>query len=295
MTKIEINLDTDKVVPILSILFVAGLVVFSSLGGSLRKAPSELTDEDLTVIVVSKEGVELPVRWGDLGNRLVEKGVIDGVKFEGIYAQRGGMTEENKALLYSVNNGKIKINKENSNFVLNLLWAFGLANKSPVLENGPMVDKKYGGAENFASTGGWSLAKGKAMDHYSKYELVKLTPEQEQLVEKVSQNIFRPCCGNSTYFPDCNHGMAMLGLLELMAAQGVTEKEMYKAALAVNAYWFPDTYITLAKYFAKRDIAWKNVDPQEVLGSAYSSASGYRKILEEVDPPKNAGGGGCGV
>mgnify|MGYP001607166703 FL=1 len=88
--------------------------------------------------------------------------------------------------------------------------------------------------------------------------------------------------------------MAMLGLLELLAAQGLSEEEMYKTALAVNAYWFPDTYLTLAKYFGKRGVAWSQVDPKEVLGSAYSSASGYQGILKEVEPV-SLPSGGCGV
>ena len=133
------------------------------------------------------------------------------------------------------------------------------------------------------------------MDHYSKYEFVKLTSDEQSRVERVSQGVYRPCCGNSTYFPDCNHGMAMLGLLELLAAEGLSEGEMYKVALQVNSYWFPDTYLTLAKYFAKRDVAWNDVDPKEVLGSAYSSAAGYRQILTEVEPPKTQSGGSCGV
>ena len=33
---------------------------------------------------------------------------------------------------------------------LNLLWAFGLANKNRILEEGPMKDPRYGGVENFA-------------------------------------------------------------------------------------------------------------------------------------------------
>ena len=118
--------------------------------------------------------------------------------------------------------------QENSGTILNLLWAFGLANKNEILEKGPMMDKRYGGAENFASTGGWTLSKGDSMNHYSMHSFITLTPQQQSLVEKVSQNIYRPCCGNSTYFPDCNHGMAMLGLLELLASQGISENEMYK-------------------------------------------------------------------
>lgn len=62
-------------------------------------------------------------------------------------------------------------------------------------------------------------------------------------------HIFRPCCGNSTAFPDCNRGMAVLGLLELLLSQGATEDELYEAARVFNAYAFSETYITLAAYF----------------------------------------------
>ena len=161
------------------------------------------------------------ISWGNMGMKMVEAGVIDKYKFPNFYNEKN-----------------LLINSENSHMVLNTLWALGLGNKNPILENGPMVDPRYGGAENFASTGGWTLAKGNAMDHYSIHEFIKLTPEEQALVEAVAKHIFRPCCKNSTYFPDCNHGMAMLGLLELMASQGASEQEMYKIAGEVNGYWF---------------------------------------------------------
>ena len=157
-----------------------------------------------------------------------------------------------------------------------------------------MSDPAYGGAGGFASTGGWTLAKGSAMDHYSMHTFVTQTPEQQELVEKVSKNIYRPCCDNPTHFPDCNHGMAMLGLLELMASQGVGEEEMYEAALAVNSYWFPDVYQTIATYMLQRDTLWKEVDAREVLGRDYSSASGYARIVSLV-APRSGGGASCGV
>jgi hypothetical protein len=239
--------------------------------------------------------VVLPVIWDNIGKQMVEAGVIDALKFEAVYSKRGGLSDAEKSLLYAENNGNLRITPENSGVVLNLLWAFGLSNKNPVLENGPMVDERYGGAGRFASTGGWTLAKGDAMEHYSKYPFVVLTQEQQEAVERVSKNIYRPCCGNSTYFPDCNHGMAMLGLLELLAYNGVSEEEMYKVALQVNSYWFPETYLTIAKYFNQKGISWSGVDPKEVLGAAYSSAQGYRKILSEVEPVDLRSGGGCGV
>ena len=123
-----------------------------------------------------------------------------------------------------------------------------------------------------------------------------LTPEQQALVDKVSRGIYRPCCGNSVHFPDCNHGMAMLGLLELMASQGVGEQEMWEAALTVNSYWFPDTYLTLATYMKGKGVAWKDVNPQEMLGIQYSSAQGYARIAAQVSTPASSGGGsGCAV
>jgi hypothetical protein len=158
-----------------------------------------------------------------------------------------------------------------------------------------MADQRYGGAAGFASTGGWTISRGDPMDHYSAHEFVVLTPEQQAKVVRVSQNIYRPCCGNSTYFPDCNHGMGMLGLLELMAAQGVPEEEMYRVALQVNSYWFPDTYLTIAKYFEKKGIAWSAVDPKTVLGANFSSASGYQRVLREVKPLQSQRGPGCGI
>jgi len=177
--------------------------------------------------------------WGNLGVKMVEAGVIDEEKFENLYSARGGLSPEARKLLTDSDNGELVINSKNSGVMLNMLWALGLGNKNPILESGPMMDPKYGGAGNFASTGGWTLAKGGAMDHYSMHSFMTLTNEQQTLIEKVSKSIFRPCCKNSTYFPDCNHGMAMLGLLELMASQGASEAEMNKKALEVNTLWFP--------------------------------------------------------
>ena len=250
----------------------------------------------LEKIVLPENGVVLPVTWGDLEKQLVDNGTIDPTKFEALYDQRGIFDEETKKLLTGNDNNRLVIGKNNANAVLNLLWALGLANKNEILEKGPMVDKKYGGnAGNFASTGGWTLAVGNTMNHYSNHTMISLTPEQQSSVERVSQNIYRPCCGNSVYFPDCNHGMAMLGLLELMASQGVNESNMYKAALVVNSYWFPDTYLNIAQYLKSKKIEWNKVDPKEILGAKFSSASGYQQILNQIQPASNGKGPSCGV
>ena len=285
--------------PILSIIVVAALIFGASIytmrlnSQGILWHSAQLNSQNE---VSQQGGVELPVKWGDIGVRMTETGVIDKTKFENLYAGRGGLAESDKKLLTESNNGNLVINSKNSGVILNMLWAFGLGNKNPILENGPMMDKNYGGAGNFASTGGWTLAQGDAMSHYSMHAFITLTPEQQALVERVAKNIYRPCCGNSTYFPDCNHGMAMLGLLELMASQGVTEADMYKAALAVNSYWFPDTYETIKIYMKSKGVEWKDVDPQEILGANYSSGQGFAQIASQVaQPAQKRGSGGCGV
>lgn len=270
---------------------------------SRRAAAADALEEK----VLPSRGIILPVRWGDLGAKMISVGVIDGEKIERLYMRRGGLDDETKKMLYGQDNGNIKITSENSGLILNLLWALGLGTKNDILTTGEMANPRYGGAGTFASTAGWTLAAGDvgggaaepygagAMDHYSRHPFVVLTPEQQKLVELVSKNIYRPCCNNSTHFPDCNHGMAMLGLLELMASQGASEEEMYRVALQVNSFWFPDTYLTIAKYLESKGVSWGEANPKEILGYNYSSASGYRQILSQVTLPAPRPSGGCGV
>src|SRR3989344_5788683 len=70
---------------------------------------------------------KLPVRWGDLGAKLVAAGVIDGEKFEQLYASRvrNELAAEIKSLLYGRDNGRLKITADNAGVILNLLWALG--------------------------------------------------------------------------------------------------------------------------------------------------------------------------
>ena len=246
--------------------------------------------------VLPSSGVVLPITWDDLGSKLVSTGAIDADKLKAIYDQREAFTDEYNNLLLGQNDGKLKITNENAGYLLNIFWALGLASKNPILDSGEMKNPAYGGAQNFASTAGWIIAEGNPMDHYSKHKFFNLTSDQQALVDKVARGIYRPCCGNSTHFPDCNHGMAMLGLLELMASQDVSEQDMWKAALAVNSYWFPDTYMTIAAYMKGKGVEWKDVNPQEMLGVNYSSAQGYAKIAVQVaQPQQQRGGSGCGV
>lgn len=214
--------------------------------------------------IISDDGLS-PIAWEEIERKLIDAGVIDEARWGSARTK------------------------------LNLLWAFGLANENRILTEGPMMDPRYGGAGNFASTGGWTLARGSAMDHYAMHRFVTLTEDQQRLVERVSKNIYRPCCGNPVYFPDCNHGMAMLGFLTLRAAAGATENELYREALAMNEEWFPDTYDAIGRYFEKRGVAREDIDPKTALGPEFSSAAGYARVLAEVEPSPQGGGGSCGV
>jgi len=106
------------------------------------------------------------------------------------------------------------------------------------------MDPSYGGPTNMASVGGWTASIGDVMDHFNMHEFIALTPEEQALVEKVSKKTFRPCCRNSAYFPDCNHGMAMLGLIEILALQGGSENDLVAAAAKANSIWFPRQQLT---------------------------------------------------
>lgn len=295
----------DRLLPasiLLSTIILASVWIYSvGFKTENQRATNQSASENAQISILEEkvlpsQGVELPVIWGDLGSKLVSAGVIDANKFKAIYQQRGQFTDEYKNLLLGQNNNKLKITRDNAGYLLNLFWALGLSNKNPILETGEMVNPAYGGAGNFASTGGWTIAKGNPMDHYSQHLFVNLTSKQQALVDKVSKGIYRPCCGNSTHFPDCNHGMAMLGLLELMASQGASEQEMWNAALAVNSYWFPDTYMTIATYMQNKKVDWEHVNPQEILGVSYSSAQGYQRIASQIVQPQQRGGGsGCDI
>lgn len=246
--------------------------------------------------VAPKDGYTVPITWGDTGIKIVENGGIDIEKYTDNYSDPE-MREYLSYLTQSKDKG-ITIDSQNSYFWVNTLWALGLTQKSDVLDNGIITKEYKDDIGNFASTGGWTLGSQDAVSLYSSSAIVSLTPEQQALVTEVASNIYRPCCSNPTSFPDCNHGMAILGLLELMASQDLTEEQMYEAALAFNSYWFANTYADLAFYFeTEKNTQWEDVDPKEVLAAGYSSSSGYQNIKSQIGtiPGSPVQGGSCGA
>lgn len=249
------------------------------------------------------DGVALGITYGDIGPKTVASGALDLEAFKELYEQSGQpLTELQLEVLTKGSEEEIVITRENSYFLLNFFWAFGLANENALLTEGDIAQYGEGQVGSFASTGGWTLASKELDEYYSGTRIVNLTKTQQELVEEVSSNIYRPCCGNPTSFPDCNHGMALLGMLELMAAQGLSEAEMYENSKYVNAFWFPSTYNDLAMYFsATEGLEFSEIDAKTILGQGFSSGSGYidkKTWLQEeglLPEPPQSSGGGCGV
>ena len=261
---------------------------------SWERSGKDLLDlSTLEDVVVPKEGVALPISWGNVGPELISIGAIDLPAFE----ETMDLTSEQKDILTKGSDSPIVISSENSRFVVNMLWALGLAQKSKVYVDGPMGQEHKDSVGNFASTGGWSLARGNAVNYLNKHDIIPLTEDQQSMVYEIASNVYRPCCGNSTAFPDCNHGMAALAAIELMVSAGIPEDEIYKNLLTLNSYWFSDTYITLAAYFARMGVDWDELDAKTALGQEFSSAKGAGEVREKVGPlpGSSIAGGSCGA
>ena len=258
-----------------------------------RKGYELLDLSKLSEKVLPEEGYELPISWRNIGPLLLEIGVIDNSKFEKIME----LSDEQREILTKGGGKLITIGSENSRFVVNMLWALGLAQKSKIYEEGPMGKEYKDKAGNFSSTGGWTLGKLPATSYLGRYNIVDLSGEQQQKIAEIAKNVYRPCCGNSTWFPDCNHGMAALGAIELMVAEGFGEEEIYDNLLALNSFWFPQNYLTVATHFARQGVDWENIDAKLVLGQEYSSAKGASSLAEKVGPLPGGGpaGGSCGA
>ncbi|HID54281.1 MAG TPA: zinc ribbon domain-containing protein [Anaerolineae bacterium] len=287
------------------IILMGGIVWSQPNPAGANAAPVTIASEEIAALqaqVNPVEGYQLPAVPGDLGPQLLAAGAIDYDRFVQLYERSGRpLNEAQLTILTEGSNEPLVINQENAHFLLNLFWAAGLANQNPILTDGAMVQYGAGDVGRFASTGGWTIGQRPATELYASQPLIPLTPEQQVLVESVAANVYRPCCNNPTSFPDCNHGMAMLGLLELMASQGATEDELYEAAKYINAFWFPQQALETAVFFqATQDLGYTAVDGRMAVGSEVFSATGFQKTHQWLVaggqlPQAPEGGNSCGV
>jgi hypothetical protein len=230
---------------------------------------------NLTRRLLSPEGRLIPVSFqGSLG-ALVDAGVIDPEKLNRLYAQRNARIPDwLDTALRSTSPEPMRISPGSAPFLLNVLWALGLSNRTEFNRRSPLQGENL---PRFASTAGWVLGREpNGAAYFNSVPAVRLTGSQDRLVLEMAEGIYRPCCDNSTFFQDCNHGSAMLGLLELGASQGAEEGALWNLALVANIHWFPDNYLKIALYFEEVEgRAFGEVDAKKVLSRGFSAASGF--------------------
>jgi hypothetical protein len=275
-------------------------------GPSSETAPApqeELVDADFNLLdlVHPPDGYTIPVTFDDIGPQMLAAGAIDYERFAHVYEQAGQpLTTKQQLILTQGLDEKVHFTQENAYFLLNFFWALGLVNQNPLLVDGPLVTHSQGQIDRFASTGGWTIGQKSPAELVGSAAIVQLTAEQQDLLETVAHGAYRPCCNNHTAFPDCNHGMALLGLLQLMAAQDATIEEMFEAAKYANAYWFPEQTVELAIFFkATQGLDFADVDAVTLVGPQFSSGAGSRAVRQWLADnnvwQQSPGGGSCGV
>jgi hypothetical protein len=296
---------------IFPIIFIASLtLVFASGVGSgyllwgrnssYSKASGEM--EAMVNAINPKEGFKIQAKYGDVGPKLLAAGAIDLKTFEQLYQESGRpLSDKEIEVLIKGSQDQLVINRQNAHFLLNFFWALGLANKNPILDKGLIQQVSDGQIDGFASTGGWTIGQKPVTELFSSTPILSLSEDQQARVEEVAKAVYRPCCDNPTDLPDCNHGMAMLGLLELMASQNASIDEMFTAAKYVNAFWFPQQTLEQAVYFNNtQKLKYADIDARMIVSPEYSSISGFQQVhqwlannglLEQA--PK--GGSNCGV
>lgn len=282
----------------------AVLPPWASPFGMIEPAPagpgSYALYDEAVARVVPESGFQSRIALRDTVLQLVEYGVIDRGKFFALARQRGAPPPELSTVLSEASDQPIRLTRDNAVDLVNLLWPIGLSNYMAGNFSSPLNgDSLY----TFASTGGWTLgAAENGGNYFNTFPIVSLNAAQEGRVIRLAESIYRPCCDNSTFFQDCNHGSALLGLLQLGVSQGLDDAALHREALAFNSFWFPDNYILTALYLKVfEDQDWQDADPVRILGFEFSALSSWRRNVEApvstvsglVPPPQ--GGAGCGV
>lgn len=247
--------------------------------GPRRALAMEASADEWVERVTPTAGIQTRTRLGDSAIKLVKHGIIDRVRFMDAYPDR--LPPEQRLLLFWPSHRPIKLTRENAGIYVNLLWPIGFANRLGANENSPINGDAL---PTFASTAGWTLGREEnGAAYFNRYRVLDLTAQQEELAVSVAKRTYRPCCDNSTFFQDCNHGSALFGLLQLGAAQGLREAELFHEALTFNSFWFPSHYVQIALYLElieKRD--WAEADPVQLMGPEYSASSLSRHKLSQI-------------
>jgi hypothetical protein len=262
---------------------------------------SKVISERVTESVIPKKGIKTKIVFGDAIVKLVSLGVIDKQKIEDIYKSRGGLSKVQKDMLEKPNTEPLTINADNAQWLVNMLWPIGLANKMEINKQSPLNGANV---NNYASTGGWTLGKeASGGAYFNKFDIIPLNADQQKHAKFLAEKIYRPCCDASSFFQDCNHGSAAMAIIELGIAQKLSDEEIFKTALAFNSYWFPQSYVETALYLKKvKNTNWDSMPAEQLLAKDYSSGSGWSKNIHsfaktrpDIIPASSVSGGSCGA
>ncbi len=292
-------------VPIIILSFLILLLLFlvpahARTPAVSKGAVASSTIQEIVEEVLPIQGFQTKLVLGKVVPMMVQAGIIDITKVGAYYQVKGGIPAEKLAVLTQTSNTPLVVSKDNASWLINILWPIGLSNFMRVNDQSPIVGEKL---DHYASTAGWTLGKIQGGGTYfDSFPLVSLTAQQEQRVKHIAEITYRPCCDNSSFFQDCNHGSAALGIIELGVAQGLSDNEIYKTILDFNSFWFQQEYLETALYFKLvKHMDWRDVDPKLILSKDYSSLSGWNKNVHTVMSkfpglvPNVPSGGSCGA
>ncbi len=250
----------------------------------------------LAAQITPTTGYTLSFKWGDSIHKLVETGALNVSSLTVILnGYKQPLTPVEEEILNGTYNGYIQFNSTNIEFVQLVLWSLGINNNNTIINKGQIINAsthyanqinsnaslnqkvtpQYVASRYFASTGGYgSLGKLQL----GELNIISLTAQQQTLMYDVATNSYRPCCDNPTAFPDCNHGAAALGLVELLASQNANQSQMFDAVKYFYQYQFPQQYAEIAAYFDSHGENYSQVNPSEVMGYNFSSYSGFSNV-----------------
>lgn len=278
-------------VAIFSILFLAGILAINLKGNKKNQTittdkttvvnnpfnntnPEKISISEIKNEVLPDKNIILPAKWGYSVKKLVDSGSLNISFLTKILRQNGyPMTTEELKILNGTSQENITINATDSPFLLYVLWDIGINNNNTIIREGPIT--QYGNISDFASTGGYGPL-GKLDVGGSK--IVNLAPKEQEITDYVALNSYRPCCNNPTMMPDCNHGAAALGLIELMASQGNNATAIFKAVEEFNSFQFRQQYVEIAIYLKSEGLDFDAVPASQVVGSDFSSAAGFANV-----------------
>ena len=272
----------------------------------------------LAAQVIPTAGYTLPFRWGNSVHKLVETGALNPSNLSIILNNsRQPLSPVEEEILNGTYNGYIQFNATNTEFVQLVLWSLGINNNNTIINAGPIINAsvpyakqinsnaslnqkvtpEYIANHYFASTGGYGPL-GKLQ--LGELNIINLSSQQQALMYDVATHSYRPCCDNPTAFPDCNHGAAALGLIELLAYQGANQSQMFDAARYFYQYQFPQQYAEIAAYFDSQGGNYSQVNSSDVMGYNFSSYSGYASVNQYLIKNKilaqpSGGGASCGA